>query len=285
MSLPQLLNLGLSGIPFAGADIGGFYGNCEPELFARWMQLGAFYPLARGNSAKGTTHQEPWSFGPEIEDVCRRALEQRYRLLPYFATVMEEASRTGLPVLRPLFLHYPSDPATHRLHDQALVGRDLMIAPIVRPGKSARAVYLPSGVWFDVRSGERLCGPGSVLAEAHLTADIPLYARGGSVIPSGPPLQWTDEYTIETLTLDIFPDDQGLAKGGLYEDDGHSFAFERGERRFTRFTYRSDPKELTAQIKGNFQSPARSLLIRLREPHREYEVETPSLANSWKLEV
>lgn len=177
MSLPQLMNMGLSGVPFAGADIGGFYGNCEPELFARWMQLGAFYPFARGNSAKGTARQEPWSFGPEIEDVCRPALEQRYRLLPYFATVLHEASRTGLPFLRPLFLQYPIDPATHLLHDQALVGRDLMIAPIVRPGKAVREVYLPSGTWFDMRTTKQQCGPAHVLADGSLQINMPLYAR------------------------------------------------------------------------------------------------------------
>jgi len=100
MSLPQLLNMGLSGIAFCGADIGGFFENGSPELYARWMQLGSLYPFARSNSAKGASHNAPWAWGEQAEAICRRALELRYRLLPYLYTLFEEAARTGAPVLK-----------------------------------------------------------------------------------------------------------------------------------------------------------------------------------------
>jgi alpha-glucosidase len=109
MSLPQLLNLGLSGIPLSGADIGGFFGDCPPELLVRWMQLRAWYPFARGNAATGTARQEPWVWGEPTTSRCRRAFELRYRLLPYLYGVVREASRTGRPILGPLLFHYPAN--------------------------------------------------------------------------------------------------------------------------------------------------------------------------------
>jgi alpha-glucosidase len=285
MSLPQLLNLGLSGIPFAGADIGGFFGNCEPELFARWMQLGAFYPFARSNSAKGTSRQEPWAFGPEVEAISRRAIEQRYRLIPYFETVLAEAARTGLPFLRPLFLHYPGEPATHRIHDQALVGRDLMIAPIVRPGQSARAVYLPAGIWYDTQTGQRMCGPRNVLVDAPLSSSISLFARGGSVVPSGPARQWTGEGRADTLTINVYPDEDGNAEGSIYEDDGVSLAYEQGESRITSFIYQTASGRLFVRSTGRFGSPVRSIRVRLHGPERELIVNVQADRPIWETEV
>ncbi|RPJ44211.1 MAG: alpha-glucosidase, partial [Candidatus Latescibacterota bacterium] len=108
-SIPTVLNLGLSGQPFSGADIGGFAGDGDGDLFARWMGIGALLPFARGHSEKGTIDKEPWAFGPEVEAVCREALRRRYRLLPYLYTVFREASVTGLPVARPLFFADPAD--------------------------------------------------------------------------------------------------------------------------------------------------------------------------------
>ncbi len=238
MSIPELLNLGLSGIAFAGADIGGFCGNCTPELLARWFQLGSLYPLARCNSAEGTAPQEPWTFGDEIERYCRAAVELRYRLLPYLYTLLEAASREGDPIFRPLFYHYPADRRTHELADEVLLGRDLLLAPVVRPGWEVRAVYLPRGRWFDLRTGDRHCGPADILAPAPLHLGMPLYVRGGAILPAGPVLQYTDEAPLDPLTLEVFPDDGGNATGWLYEDDGLTPAYRKGEFCRTRFTCR-----------------------------------------------
>src|SRR5262249_46978328 len=106
-SIPMVLNLGLSAQPFSGPDIGGFSGNGDGKLFGRWMGVGALLPFARGHSIKDSADHEPWSFGPDTEATCRRALERRYRLLPYLYTLFHEASTTGLPIVRPLFYADP----------------------------------------------------------------------------------------------------------------------------------------------------------------------------------
>jgi alpha-glucosidase len=289
MSLPQLLNIGLSGIAFCGTDIGGFFQNGSPELYARWMQLGSLYPFARSNSAQGTSHNAPWVWGQQVEAICRRALELRYRLLPYLYTLFEEAARTGAPVLRPLFYHYPADPATHQLHDQALLGRDLLLAPVLRPGKVCREVYLPRGIWCDLRSGERLSGPRHVLADARLDIPMPLYARGGAIVPCGPPMQWSDEHPLDRLTLDIYPDDQGSAEGSLYEDDGRSYDYEAGQLCRTSYRCETDRQRgissIYAQREGSYVPARRAIAIRLHDRAGLAETELPVDSGEWRIEL
>ncbi|HEU5103652.1 MAG TPA: TIM-barrel domain-containing protein [Roseiflexaceae bacterium] len=289
MSLPELLNLGLSGIAFCGTDIGGFFENGSPELYARWMQLGSLYPFARSNSAKGTSHNAPWAWGEQVEAICRRALELRYRLLPYFYTLFDEAARTGAPVLRPVFYHYPADPATHQLHDQALLGRDLLLAPVLRPGKVCREVYLPEGAWYDLRSERRLNGPGHVLADARLDMPIPLYARAGAIIPSGPPMQWSDQRPLDRLTLDIYPDAQGYAEGRLYEDDGCSFAYEQGHSCQSRYRCEVDLRGgkgiLSAQRAGAYAPADRAVDIHLHHADGITQAELPADNGEWRIEL
>ncbi|MEV1290284.1 TIM-barrel domain-containing protein [Micromonospora sp. NPDC049679] len=272
MSLPQLQNLGLSGVPFAGADIGGFFADCGPELLARWYQLGAFYPLARNNCSKPCAPQEPWVWGPEIEGVCRRALELRYRLLPYLYTVFAEAARTGAPVLRPLLYHYADDPAARVRDDQGLLGRDLLLAPVLRPGRTWREVYLPAGRWYDLHSGAVQRGPGRLIADAPLDGDAPVYVRGGTVLPLGPVMQWTEQGPLDPLSIEVYPDDDGAAEGVLYEDDGVTRAHERGQWSMTRYTYRDGT--LTARHDGGFSPPGRAVQIRV---HRDGGVDERQL--------
>ena len=151
-SLPMLMNLGLSGMPFVGVDIGGFGGDSNGELLARWTQVGAFYPFCRNHAAIGTRAQEPWTFGPEVEAICRKYLSLRYQLLPHLYNLFYEAAQTGAPVMRPLAWHYPKDPVTFNLNDQFMLGPNLLIAPILAPGLTARAVYLPKGRWYRWRA-------------------------------------------------------------------------------------------------------------------------------------
>ncbi len=223
MAIPQLVNMGLSGVPFVGVDIGGFGGNASGELFARWMQFGALTPFCRGHTTHTSTRHEPWAFGAEVEAICRDALRLRYRLLPYLATLFAEAAQHGTPVLRPLFYHHPDDPAALSVHDQVLLGPFLLAAPVYRPGVTHRAVYLPAGTWYDWWSGETLHGPAHVLARAPLDT-IPLYVRAGAIIPMGPAMRHTEERPLDPLTLHLFP---GQGEFTLYEDDGLTFAYEQ----------------------------------------------------------
>jgi alpha-glucosidase len=261
MALPQLCNMGLSGVPFVGVDVGGFGDNGSAELLARWIQFGALMPFCRNHAAAGTARQEPWAFGPQVEAIYRTYLTLRYRLLPYLYSLFWEAARTGAPILRPLLYHFPNDPATYHLQDQVLLGPALLAAPILRPGQSARAVYLPAGEWFDWHSGEKFAGPGHILAPAPLE-HMPLYARAGSVVPLGPVERNTDVAREAPLTLRVFPGDGEFA---LYEDDGRTWAYERGDWCLTRFVLRTTETglRLSWSREGRYLPAARPLLIQV----------------------
>jgi alpha-glucosidase len=262
LAMPQLMNMGLSGVPFVGTDIGGFNGNASGELFARWMQFGALSPFCRGHTGLGTERHEPWTFGPRVEAICREFLRLRYRLLPYLYTLFWEASRRGIPVLRPLLYHFPDDPVTYPIHDQVLLGPQLLAAPMYHPGREHRHVYLPTGAWYDWWTDELLAGPAHLLAHAPLER-MPLYVRAGAIIPSGPDLHYADERPLDPLTLDLYP---GNGAFTLYEDDGHSFEYESGQFSTTSYTLRMTEERLVCEIgarEGTYVPAARRLLIRV----------------------
>jgi alpha-glucosidase len=262
MSLPMLCNMGLSGVPFVGCDIGGFAGNATAELFARWMQVGLLYPLMRGHSALHSAPHEPWSFGDQVEQICRATLELRYQLLPYLYSLFWEAATTGAPILRPLLYHYPNDPHTYTLHDQVLLGSSLMAAPIYRPGVTHRAVYLPEGTWYDWWTHTRYVGSTHILADAPLEK-MPLYIKAGAIIPMQPVMQYVDQFPIANITLKIAPGDGTFT---IYEDDGFSFGYQTGQWKTT--TYQVSQTETNVELEivkqsGNWTPSNRALTIEL----------------------
>ncbi|HEY9739925.1 MAG TPA: glycoside hydrolase family 31 protein, partial [Coleofasciculaceae cyanobacterium] len=262
MSLPMLCNLGLSGVAFVGADIGGFAGNATAELFARWMQVGMLYPLMRGHSALTTAQHEPWVFGDRVEKICREYIELRYRLLPYLYTLFWEAATTGAPIVRPLLYHFPNDPQTFTLSDQVMLGSSLLAAPIYRPGVEHRAVYLPKGRWYDWWSGEAIDGPTHILVHAPLER-MPLYVRAGSIIPMAPVMQYVDERPLDQLTLRIW---KGTGEWTLYEDDGHTFEYKTGASCTTAYRVRTEGQQTLVEIKareGDFSPAAREAIVEL----------------------
>jgi len=270
MSIGQLINMGLSTVPFVGVDIGGFFGNATSELFARWMQIGALYPFSRAHSCAGTEPHEPWVFGEEVENIVRDSLQLRYRLLPYLYSIFQRASEKGYPVWRALFLHYPQDIRTYHISDQVLIGKYLMAAPILRPGQIARQVYLPEGVWYDWWEGTRYEGGRYILADAPLNK-IPLFARAGAIIPMGPVMNFVNEKVLDPLALICYPGDDGHFN--LYEDDGMSFDFQKGQSCFTSYKIKSDQKNVTLSIaarEGKYQIPERKCTIVLRDG-RQYQ--------------
>lgn len=232
LSIPMFTSLGLSGQPFVGADIGGFIGSCDGELLTRWYQVGFLTPFCRNHKAIGSHDQEPWRFGPRYGAIILSFLELRYRLLPYLYNLVEEAHRTGIPILRPLILDFPDEGSFHAA-DQYMVGSALLAAPVVERGARARDVYRPDGVWFDFWTGARL-PTGHHRAEAPLET-TPLYVRGGSILPLGPAMSHVGEKRCDPLSLRIYPDGTGTASLDLYEDDGETEAHRRGEFRRTRF--------------------------------------------------
>lgn len=250
--IPIAINTSLSGVPYWGTDIGGFVPTKEftAELYLRWFQFGAFCTLFRCHG-RNWKLRLPWGWNtgdpgpmeisryegaaipdkdqlhnPQVEIICRKYLELRYRMLPYIYSAVRECSVSGIPVMRALWLHYADDPKAVSRGDQYLWGPNLLVAPVVEPGASSRQVYLPRGTWFDFWTGERMEGGREIARNVDLET-IPLFVRAGSILPLGPVKQHVEEKSDEPLSISIFPgaDSSFL----LYEDDGRSFDYRRGE--------------------------------------------------------
>ncbi len=230
----MVLGLGLSGLAFTGADVGGFDGSPTPELLVRWMQLGAFLPFFRNHSALDTADQEPWAHGEPYLTMNRQAIELRYRLLPYLYIATWQCSQTGAPIVRPLCWAWPNDLRCASVEDEFLCGDALLVAPVGLPGATSRMVYLPEGNWYDFWSDESHLGPVELEVAAPLER-IPLFVRAGSVLPTWPVMQHTPAGSAEELALHIYP---GHGESWLYQDDGHSTSYTRGEFLVTRFVCR-----------------------------------------------
>ncbi|HKJ08359.1 MAG TPA: TIM-barrel domain-containing protein, partial [Gammaproteobacteria bacterium] len=230
LSVPQLAGMGLSGMPHAGVDIGGFYDNAHPELYARWMELGTFYPFMRCHTALGTRSQEPWQFGPEVETISRRAIELRYRLLPYLYTLAHLAHRTGAPIWRPMVYEFPDQPEMHPVEDQLMIGPHLLVAPVCEPGVVDRLVRLPRGRWYDWWSGRELAG-GSHVRPAPL-GTIPVFVRAGAIVTLGN-VRPSTATPLTELTVAIYP--AGHSEWTLIEDDGQSDDYLHGALAETPF--------------------------------------------------
>jgi len=258
MSIPLSLNLGLSGQPFSGPDMGGFTGNTTPDLFAKWIATDAYFPFMRGHASTETNNKEPWAFGPAVEQVSRTALHRRYRLLPYLYTQFYEASVTGVPVMQPVFFADPKD-TTLRKEDQAyLVGSNLLIVPrwAVNPA-------LPKGVW-------RSFAMENEPADNYQAA---MKVKGGAIIPLGKIIENTTRYKTDSLTLIIVPDKKGMAKGVMYEDAGDGFGYKKGEYQIIQFTATRIGSSVNITIMpkaGNMKLVNRFYKVRVLMSDREY---------------
>ncbi len=244
--VPLGLNTGLSGVPYWGTDVGGFFHPIPEtgELYARWFQLGAFSPIFRSHGWVWREHV-PWAHGPRVEAICRQYAELRYRLLPYTYTLAWQAHTLGLPLMRPLVMNYPDDPRVWGLGQQFLWGDDLLVAPVTREGATAWPVYVPAGAWYDFWTGERHEGPGGLTVEAPLER-LPLLVRAGAILPMGPVVQHTGERPLDDVTLRIYP--EGASRFELYEDDGRSHAYRRGQYALTTFECATDRGAVTVRI-------------------------------------
>lgn len=242
MAIPMCLNLGLSGIPFSGPDIGGFFYDTNRELFIRWIQAGVFFPFCRNHSGQDTRQQEPWQFGPEAEDIAREFITLRYRLLPTLYSLFHEAGCSGAPIMRPLFWEFPEDPVAREIQDSFLLGPSLLIGPVLHQGQRHKNLYLPSGPWYSWWDHSQRIGPGPSLEQAPLHR-IPLFVRGGSILALGPAILHTGANPQDQVTLYLYP--QGQSSFTLYEDDGHSLAYREGAYTTTRYTLQSHNSTLT----------------------------------------
>ena len=269
--VPIAINTGLTGIPYWGTDIGGFVPTKEftAELYLRWFQFGAFCTLFRCHGRTWKLRL-PWGWNtgdpgpveirnydgaaipdpselhnPLVEPICRKYLELRYRMLPYLYSVVRESTTTGLPVMRALWLHYSDDPIAVARDDEYLWGRDVLVAPVLEKGAASRRVYLPRGAWFDFWTGEQIQGGREITRPVDLET-MPLYVRAGSILPLGPVKQYADEKVDEPLTISIHPGAD--ASFLLYEDDGSSFNYRKGEWMGIQMTWNDARRVLTMSL-------------------------------------
>jgi alpha-glucosidase len=230
-NLHMVLNLGLSGVPICGADVGGFargpgkYGAVKfwrpsTELYLRWMELGALMPFFRGHCTLYAPRQEPWSFGRRALDLSRRILRRRYRLLPLLYRLALESHETGLPMIRPLAMHH--DVPRGAGVDQFLLGENLLVAPVLAPGVTRREVWLPAGRWYDWYTGDPHVGGQTVSVAAPL-GTTPVFVRGGTALFLAEPRRNAPETLRAPLAVEIYPAEPGsCGRGSLFLDDGES---------------------------------------------------------------
>ena len=248
LSVPMSLTLGLSGQPFNGPDIGGFCENSNGQLVAEWTALGVYFPFVRNHNTKGTVAQEPWAFTQEVLDACRTAINRRYRLMPYIYTLFREASTTGMPVMRPLFMADSKD-LNLRSEDRAfLLGGDLMIRP-----QWAEHTAMPQQEWQCLE-----------LEETADSYQCELRQRPGSVIPLANLAQSTATLRTDSLTLLVCVDGEGKAVGQLYEDEGDGFGYREGRYRQTTIEATLRKKQLQVTLRqtdGQLPAVVRTLRI------------------------
>lgn len=237
--------LSASGVSFCGADTGGFLGRPSPELFCRWMQMAAFHVFFRNHNNGEYGGQEPWCFGPVVEGLVRRAVEERYRLLPYFYTQFYRYSTQGTPIIRSLALMYPENPDTYWRSSEFFLGEALYVVPVHHPGEGGRFLYVPPGHWYSLWND----APAPITnAEAWVSTSmstIPVLVRGGSVIPRWPVQQYVGELENPPVTLDTWWAPETTIRSELYEDAGDGLEHRTGDYRLHHFEFCSELRRMS----------------------------------------
>ena len=252
--IPAGLNFSMSGLPYWTTDIGGFLGGdpSDPayqEVFVRWFEYGTFCPIFRTHGARKAN--ELWSYGPRAQQILSSYDNLRYRLLPYIYSLAWKVSSEGYTPMRALVMDFPSDRSALGLTNEFMFGPALLVNPVTEAGADTRSVYLPAGTsWYDFWTGGSLKGGHAISAAAPIET-IPLYVRAGSIVPMGPELQYTSEKSADPIELRIYRGADGTFT--LYEDDGESYAYEKGEHAAITFAWSDVSQTLTIEARvGSF---------------------------------
>ncbi|MGS2741263.1 glycoside hydrolase family 31 protein [Sinomicrobium sp. M5D2P17] len=257
------LNIGLSGVGYWAHCSGGFEHEADPELYIRWTQFGLLSPVAHLFGMDHPTYKEPWSYGEEALEIFRKYTKLRYSLLPYLYSYSYEMYTRGTPLMRALVLHYQDDTNVYNITDQYLLGRDLMICPVTTKGARTRVVYLPEGNWTNYWTGETHNGKQYLNVVCPLD-QMPVFVREGAIIPSQKPVNYVGEETIDTITLDIYPGEK--SSFDLYDDDGISTDYQKGNYAITRISAEKNPEGFAIDIKtpeGKYKVADRSYRIKV----------------------
>ena len=254
----RLLNWSLAGMYYGSCDIGGFQGNITPELLMRWMEAGVFFPVMRSHSAISVTPRFPWLYGEQAEAAIRKALELRYRLVPYYYSLAHEAAEKGTPLMRPLVMEFPDDPQVANMTSQWLMGKGLMAAPILTASSGSgeeangtkRSVYFPMTTWYLLGTNKTRAGGTSADILAAWD-EIPVFVRAGTILPLSPVIQHTDDLPGGPLDLQIYPGANGTFT--LAEDDGETTAYKAGQERHVTFLWDDAVRTLSWKVEGPYR--------------------------------
>lgn len=265
------ISAGLGGIPFWTTDISGYCGDITDypamaELYTRWMQFGVFNPLSRAHH-EGDNAAEPWMFGEVAEKNSKAAIELKYQLFPYLYTYARKAHDTGLPIVRGLFMEYPSDEEAAKVDDQFLFGEELLVAPVLKKGERVKRVYLPDGEWIDFNDMKTVYLGGQTIAYRAPLSVIPVFVRKGSIIPQMPVMQYIHERKNYPVFVHIFPNYEDESTSfELYEDNGENQDYLKDicSKTFIRCTTLSNGYDTGVEVKDNGyrQSDKRNIIFK-----------------------
>lgn len=249
LALTMPLNLGLGGVSFTGSDIGGFIDDATPRLYMRWMELGVFTPFLRQHSEYGSKAKEPWTFGEDIEYAVRDMINLRYRILPFLYTEFYNSSKSGLPIMRPMFLNYQNDKEAYSALSQFMVGEHLIVAPVLTEKNDFKKLYLPEGNWYYIPENKFYNGGQWIIKEVPLNT-LPLFLKEGAIIPFQEVQQYVGEKNIEETEIHIYP--SAKSSYTLYEDDGITYGHENGKYSLTSFTCERKESSVEINVKKEF---------------------------------
>ncbi|KAI1746079.1 glycoside hydrolase family 31 protein [Xylaria scruposa] len=232
-SVPMILNQGVSGFPFAGADVGGFFGNPEAELQSRWYQAGAFYPFFRGHAHIDSRRREPYLLVEPYRNIVISALRLRYSLMPSWYTAFHQAHQDGSPIIRPMYWTHPGNEGGFGIDNQFFVGSTgILVKPVVEQGKTTEDLYIPDDeFYYDYFTYQKLStSRGKTLTVDAPIESIPILMRGGHIFPRRDvPRRSVQLMKFDDYTLVVVVGKDGTAEGQLYADDGDSFDYQKGE--------------------------------------------------------
>jgi alpha-glucosidase len=257
-------SMGLTGVAFAGYDAGGFVGEANTKLYARWMSIAALSPFFRGHSMINTRDSEPWTYGEEVEQICRNYIKFRYQLLPYIYSLFYDASKTGMPVQRSLALNFTQDHRVYTYQNQYMLGPSILVAP-VESHKELLKVFLPHGDWYDLYTGKQFNGNTEIIVECPIHK-LPVFIKAGSVMP----MQQAADHTgvkQEELIFHIYTGNES-SEFLYYADDGSTFKYQQGEYITRLIKYNGAENKVTvSEETGNFKTDFNTLKVILHGTH------------------
>ena len=260
LGVRMVSSMGLTGIAFAGYDAGGFVGDASTSLFARWMSIASFAPFFRAHAMINTRDSEPWSYGEEVEQICRNYIKFRYQLLPYIYSLFYDASQSGMPVQRSLAINYTHDPKVYSgsYQNQYLFGPAILVAP-VESTKELTKVYLPGGDWFDLYTGKVLEGNQEIIVESPIHK-LPVFIKAGSVLPMQQAMPHTGIKQDEWI-LHIYCGRES-SEFLYYTDDGSTFDYQDGKsiKRLIQY-YATDNKVVVSPEEGHHQTSFKTMKV------------------------